>query len=160
MSNENFELSAVGQQSYVIFAFDAGKIPHKGAAFVTLHNLGVDAKAVKGAYRMRDNGKIVREPAYVIAADKWASVLDTGLVKNQESILVLGPKASRDAHRPATLHFLPKRLPEGDTEAGGLPVFLGYFVDCDKKIAMAQDGWTEDDGVFYACFHDPDDAQE
>jgi hypothetical protein len=86
-----------------------------------------------------------------VSAEQWPLVLSSGLVDGQESVLVLGPKASRDAHRPAVLAF---KNPQA------LPVFLGYFVDCAEHVAKAQSGWTEDGGVFYACFHDPDDAQE
>lgn len=150
MSHENHSLAEVGQRSYVIFAIDGN---------VTASQLPIlkSAKAVQGGYTMESTGQIVRELSYVIPAEQWAQVFASGLVDKQESILVLGPKASRDAYRPAVLHFLPKTW---DTMTQALPVFLGYFVDCAEHVAKAQSGWTEDNGVFYACFHDPDDASE
>jgi hypothetical protein len=147
MPHENHNLAEVGQKSYVIFA--------AGAAYSVVVQASllwdVSFKAVRGSYRMRDSGEIVQEMSYIVPVEQWPLVQASGFVMGQESILVLGPKASRDAHRPAMLHYLANnRLPE----------FLGYFVDCAEHVAKAQSGWTEDDGVFYACFHDPDDASE
>lgn len=149
MSNENHQFAAVGENSYVVFALDKWA----GEFLEELAGQGVTAKTVKGGYTMESTGELVIEPAYIIPAEQWPIVSASGFVDQQESVLVLGPKASRDAHRPAMLHFL-------SLTASRLPVFLGYFVDCEEHIAKAQAGWTEDDGVFYACFHDVEDAQE
>jgi hypothetical protein len=147
MPHENHNLAEVGQKSYVIFAVVPGIDAEQ-----FIRTCGVSYKIAQGSYRMRDTGETVQERAYIVSAEDWSEWLEgTAVVMGQESILVLGPKASRDAHRPAMLHYLANnRLPE----------FLGYFVDCAEHVAKAQSGWTEDDGVFYACFHDPDDAQE
>jgi hypothetical protein len=154
MSHENHSLAGVGQRSYVIFAIDAAFINSAREADLLQ---SIRTKPVQGGYTMESTGETVVEASYIIAAEDWTKVLASGLVDNQESILVLGPKASRDAHRPAVLHFLPKTW---DVMTQALPVFLGYFVDCEEHVAKAQSGWTEDNGVFYACFHDPEDAQE
>lgn len=147
MSHENYALSDVGQKAYVIFAVVPGIDVEQ-----FMRSCGVSFKAVQGSYVMRDTGETVQERAYVVSAEDWDKWLEgTSVVMGQESVLVLGPKASRDAYRPAMLHYL-----KGNT----LPEFLGYFVDCAEHVAKAQSGWTEDDGVFYACFHDPEDAQE
>jgi hypothetical protein len=147
MSHENYALSDVGQKPYVIFAVVPGIDVEQ-----FMRSRGVPFKTVRGSYRMRDSGEIVQETSYIVSAEDWDKWLEgTAVITGQESILVLGPKASRDAHRPAILHYL-----DGEK----LPVFLGYFVDCEEHVAKAQPGWTEDDGVFYACFHDVEDAQE
>lgn len=149
MSHENHALSDVGQRSYVIFALDNS--PDVAYRLQCLQRQGITAKAVQGGYTMESTGETVVETSYIIPTEQWAKVFASGFVDKQESVLVLGPKASRDAYRPAMLYFLSG--PE-------LPVFLGYFVDCAEHVAKAQAGWTEDDGVFYACFFDVEDASE
>lgn len=70
------------------------------------------------------------------------------LIDGQESVLVLGPKASASDHRPAVLHFLDGRLPK----------FLGYFVpldddECTPKALAKLDAYTYDPetDTYFVC---------
>lgn len=154
MSNdvENNALAANGNEAFVVFATNCEG--HTADNFMRRNE--IPYKTVSGCYVMRDTGETIRETAYIIKASDYRAVrpLIVGFsdnIKPQESILVLGPRATRDAPRPAILQFIDGRPSE----------FLGYFCHAEEYAAKKTGNYTIDaDGNYWACFHNPDDASE
>lgn len=125
-------IALLGAQSFVIFA---------GPKHVPFAN----CKQLGGCY------KGTREVSFLAPSSEWHAARTLALNFNQESVLLLGPKRHRDAHRPAILHYLDDRLPEP----------LGYFVPVSREFALAREAWTYDpaDDQYYVCLPDPSHAE-
>ncbi len=148
---ENNAVAAIGGDSFIVFATNT-ETP-TALAYLAHRNIGY--KKASGAYVMRDTGETVSEDCYIVNARDWDRVkpLIDGIMegdKPQESILILGPRATRDAFRPAILQFMDGRPSE----------FLGYFVNVSEDVARANGQWTEDSQGFWIATHDPERAIE
>ncbi len=148
---ENNAVAAIGGDSFVVFATNT-ETP-TALAYLALRNIAY--KKASGAYVMRDTGETVSEVCYIVNARGWDRVkpLIEGIMegdKPQESVLILGPRATRDGFRPAVLQFIDGRPSE----------FLGYLVNVSEKVARASGQWTEDDQGFWIATHDPERAIE
>lgn len=156
---ENNAVAAQGNETFVIFATNCDNAD-AAVALADLEEFGVNVKACKGAYTMRDTGETIQEDAWIVNAKHYHHPVIQDLIHGkrsmpyaapQESILILGPRATRDGFRPAILQFL-------NSEA--LPEFLGYFVNVSEEVARANGQWTEDSQGFWIAAHDPERAIE
>jgi len=137
--------SPIGANHYVIFAVGDDYITN-AALKGWLFGHGIGFKPLLGSYK----GKT--EQSYITNYENLSHLFAIGVLKGQESILVLGPCNSLDG-RPASLMYLN---PEGNALIKRQD--LGLFRSVSKTAAMAQDGWTYDPsngGDYYICI-DPD----
>jgi hypothetical protein len=151
---ENNAVAAIGDDSYIIFSTNGDAED----AFGAISGL-VNVKRASGAYVMRDSGKQATETCFIVNARDYNNGIVQDVIhgkrsmpyaKPQESILILGPRATRDAFRPAILQFMDGRPSE----------FLGYFVNVSEAVARASGQWTEDENGFWIATHDPERAIE
>jgi hypothetical protein len=150
---ENNAVAAIGGDSFIVFATNCeGYTPDN-----FLRGNEIPFKTASGAYVMRDTGETVSETCYIVNARHFGGVqaLIQGFASPkpaapQESILILGPRATRDAFRPAILQFMDGRPSE----------FLGYFVNVSEEVARASGQWTEDAQGFWIATHNPEQAIE
>ena len=151
---ENNAIAAIGGDSFIVFSTNGDAED----AFGAISSL-VNVKRASGAYVMRDSGEQVTEACFIVDARDYNKGIIQDVIHGkrsmpyaapQESILILGPRATRDAFRPAILQFMDGRPSE----------FLGYFVNVSEEVARASGQWTEDDQGFWIATHDPERAIE
>ena len=113
-------------QSYIIFASD---LEGEGVE-LALKNSNIGYKSCIGAYKGE------KEDSWMVNAEHFKPQSDLNyLLKNQESVLVVGPwQGGSRGKRSATLHYLN----------GSLPVALGALEPASKEEALEQDNWTLD----------------
>jgi hypothetical protein len=110
--------------SFVIFSAEPNA-PEKVMAFFVENK--VPFKVLLGSY----DG--VHETSYCIPHQHFDSVIQAGLVEEQDSILVLAHFNS-DGLRAAEVVYLDERKPEA----------VGFFVNVDRDDALRSTSWTFD----------------
>jgi len=122
--------TASASASYVILSC---KTPARLHSYFATHAIGF--KQVTGCYKGEE------EISYIINAKYFPTLKLSGIIDDQESVLVLSDwKGSLRGCRHAALHFLD----------GSLPVSLGRLVSTSEEDALECDAWTRDtDGQYF-----------
>jgi hypothetical protein len=130
MTDIRSQNTAAGANSYFIFATD-----RQDALWALVARYRIGFKALEGTYMG------ATETSYIVNI-KWFNTLAPALF-GQDSVLVLGP-VGRHGARPATLHYLDKRL----------PFSLGYFIEVGLRRPTVGD-YTFDptSGLYYQTVH-------
>lgn len=127
--------SSIGANAYFIFAVSDDIAVNKAfMGWAAANSIGL--KPLLGSYK----GKT--EHSYIANHDNLGTIARCGWLKDQESVLILGPCNARD-QRPAHLYF-PKT---------GNQVQLGVLQSVDRDTALASDGWSYDPSTktYYIC---------
>ena len=109
---------------YVVFSSN-----YPSAVITLLQDKSVNFKELTGMYKGEE------EESFLVAMDDFGTVIESGLLDGQESILVLGAQTMRGGYRKASIVYHPGDKP---------PVEAGYLVPVDREEAIAGDGWTYD----------------
>lgn len=142
--------SAIGANSYIIFAVGDDLIQQKGFMGWAAA-LGIGFKPLLGCYT-HDDGRKVTEQSFICNYDNLPAILAAGWLRGQESILILGACDSRD-RRPARLQYVS---PLGDDLLPRV-VDLGVLQSVTRDRALAASAWTYDpDLKEYFITIDPD----
>lgn len=133
--------SAIGANMYIIFAVSDDIAVNK-AFMGYCAGKGISIKPLLGSYK----GKT--EQSYIANYKALGALLNSGWLKGQESILVLGACNARD-QRPASLHYLTRA---GD-DLKPLADDLGLFQSVSRGEALAQEAWTYDPDLkeYFIC---------
>lgn len=140
--------SDIGGTSYAIFSVDrAGDTnlvevtSRRHAVLAYMNKAGIPFKTVLGCY------KGAQEVSFVVSADDAEAIGEAGFLKDQETILELGPCDARD-RRPARLIALNPHGCGGTEQCQ-----LGLFQEVPESTAKAQDGYSYDPttGKYFAC---------
>lgn len=121
---KDLEAIKTANGSFVIFAAQPNAV-HDVMSFLVENK--IPFKVLLGSY----NGE--RETSYCVPAEHFDTVIQAGLVAEQESILVLGHFNSSGL-RKAEIVFLNGQ----ETES------VGFFVNVEREEAFNQAGWTFD----------------
>lgn len=109
-------------RQYVVFASNATPV-HEVMYFLLDNN--IDFQVLLGSYKGE------RETSYIIPYDRLEEVMHSGLLNEEESILILGAMNGL-GRRPATLHLLTTN-----------EVFpIGQLVAAARSEAEPQEGWS------------------
>lgn len=108
---------------YVVFSSD-----YPSAVIALLQNNKINFTELTGMYKGEE------EESFLVPLDDFGTVIESGLLDGQESILVLGHKTSQ-GFRKASIVYHPGDEP---------PVEAGYLVPATRDEAMVEDGWTYD----------------
>ena len=138
MSIQGFS-SPTGGNTYIVFAPDDQSIVGlKGVKQWMGANIGF--KELIGSYKM-ENGDVVVETSFIINENDRDTVVDAGIIDNQESVLHLGVCNSL-TQRPATLLYL-----DGGEED------LGHMRSVSKEEALKHDAWSLDipSSTYFIC---------
>ena len=121
----------MNKEHYVIFSIDFANDSLTLARFQQwLWDKKIGHKRLSGAY------KGVTEPSFIVNSTDWVTVLKSGYVDFQESMLELGPEL-HNGRRKALLVFLGS-----DKKFVGMPVDLGELGEVSKEEALSHDSWT------------------